>query len=265
MAQMRAIRAHDRAAQGITGTQEEQGIEACKSPRTLYGGRLTVVTLPHGRTATVTDVLDKRLGGPGYENLLIFSPEQTSFFGAGGAINALKEAFPGGWSGGELPQRGFWGHASFLGVGAVLAALAGRLKCAVHSQDVVVSAYHLILIWPVLLRGSPPGDDQPLMSRWADWMVEHGRCNDDGATWADALAGFEPDDVTPVPDEFAYEETIYFHPFVHDFLMGDGADPQKGPERTAADARRRQVRRGRALRRRAVQAAARGQAQCSST
>ena len=28
--------------------------------------------------------------------------------------------------------------------------------------------------------------------------------------------------VAPIPEEFAYEETIYFHPFVRDFLMGDG-------------------------------------------
>jgi hypothetical protein len=52
------------------------------------------------------------LGGIGFENLLIDSPDQLNFFGKGNLIYALNEGFPGGWYGGALPERGFWGHQS---------------------------------------------------------------------------------------------------------------------------------------------------------
>ena len=87
-----------------------------------------------------------------------------------------------------------------------------------HSKQVVVKKFHLQLIWPVLLRGKPeerPGEATPLVNAWADWFVAN-------AGWADPLAGFARDEVTPIPDEYRYEETVYFHPFFRDFLMGDG-------------------------------------------
>ena len=103
------IRAADRAAQGISNEQESQGRAAAEACQRHAQGRLSVVHLPHNKTATVTDVLDESLGGPGYENLLIFSPAQTLFYGKGSAIERLKSRYSGGWWGGELPVRGFWG------------------------------------------------------------------------------------------------------------------------------------------------------------
>ena len=108
--EMRRIRAMDREAQGITPEEERAGREAAELREELGDGRLTIVRLPHGRVATVTDVLERDLGGPGYENLVIFSPEQTLFFGDGEKIERLREKFPGGWWGGELPERGYWGR-----------------------------------------------------------------------------------------------------------------------------------------------------------
>src|SRR5207244_1932273 len=105
-------RTADRAAQGITPQQELQGKQAAAAARSLAGGRLTLVRLPHGGTATVTDALEPALGGPGYKNLLIVSPDELNFYGTGNLVLALDQQFPGGWYGGSLPERGFWGHAA---------------------------------------------------------------------------------------------------------------------------------------------------------
>jgi len=104
------VRAADRAAQGITAAEEIAGEQAAASATTMVYGKLTVVQLPHARTATVTDRLAPELSGPGYENLVVYSPDQVNFFGAGELVYALDKAFPGGWYGGALPTRGFWGH-----------------------------------------------------------------------------------------------------------------------------------------------------------
>lgn len=108
-AEIAAIRAADRAAQGITAAEEETGAKAAAAARTMLGGRLAVVCLPHTRTAIVTD----RLAGDS-RDLLILSPGEVNFFGSGAAVRALDAAFPGGWRGGALPKTGFWGHAAPL-------------------------------------------------------------------------------------------------------------------------------------------------------
>jgi hypothetical protein len=108
--EIRQVRAADRAAQGITPAEEAAAERAIEVRQELCDRRLTVVHLPHGRTAPVTDRLHEALGGPGYENLLIASPGEVNFFGSGELVNALDARWPGGWKGGALPQRGFWGH-----------------------------------------------------------------------------------------------------------------------------------------------------------
>ncbi len=103
------VRAADRAAQGITPEEETAGARAVAQAQTVANGRLTIVRLPHARTATVADRLQPELGGPGYQNLLVYGPEQVNFFGSGKLVRALDNQFPGGWYGGALPARGFWG------------------------------------------------------------------------------------------------------------------------------------------------------------
>lgn len=105
-----AIRAADRVAQGITPEEESEGERAAARAEVLAGGMLTIVRLGHIRTAAVADCMEPALGGLGYKNLLVISPMQVNFFGAGNLVLALNEAFPGGWYGGALPERGFWGH-----------------------------------------------------------------------------------------------------------------------------------------------------------
>lgn len=109
--EIRQIRAEDRAAQGTTEEQERLAAEAVACRRLLANGRLCVVALPHNRTATVADRLDAVQGGPGYDNLLVVAPQELNFYGDGRVIAALDARFPGGWRGGELPRRGYWGHA----------------------------------------------------------------------------------------------------------------------------------------------------------
>lgn len=106
------VRAADRAAQGITPEEEAAGARAVATAESSANGLLTIVHLPHSRTATVADRLQPELGGPGYKNLLVYCPDQVNFFGAGEMVLALEKHFPGGWYGGALPARGFWGHSA---------------------------------------------------------------------------------------------------------------------------------------------------------
>jgi hypothetical protein len=100
------IRRRERAAQGITEEQEQQAEEAIRRQRTIEE-RLTVVHLAHSKTAPVTDRLALK---PGHENILAISPKEINFFGDGRAVCRLHKQYPGGWYGGALPQRGYWGH-----------------------------------------------------------------------------------------------------------------------------------------------------------
>ncbi len=105
-----AIRRADRAAQGITELQEQQAETALASLRYLDAeSRFAVVELAHNKTAAVADRLHPVFGQAQPELLLVQSPAETNFFGPGTAIGLLNLYFPGGWQGGALPQRGFWG------------------------------------------------------------------------------------------------------------------------------------------------------------
>ena len=121
--EIQRIRAADRAAQGITAEEDAAGRQATCRAEQQCGGHLTVVHLPHSRSATVTDSLHRSLGGSGYQNLLILCSNETDFFGSGVAVKALDAEFPGGWHGGELPCNGFWGYSAHLRLGDVLNVL----------------------------------------------------------------------------------------------------------------------------------------------
>ena len=104
------VRRADRIAQGITPAEEQAGAEAAANIEVVADGALAIAHLPHARTATVVDRLQPELGGPGYPNILVYSPDQVNFFGEGSWVFALSQRFPDGWYGGALPERGFWGH-----------------------------------------------------------------------------------------------------------------------------------------------------------
>jgi hypothetical protein len=107
--EIRSIRAADRRAQGITAEEERQAAIAVSQASVLANGRLTILRMPQGRTSAAADAMEPALGGPGYKNLLICTPETSNFFGTGSLVNLLQSEFPNGWYGGQLPVRGFWG------------------------------------------------------------------------------------------------------------------------------------------------------------
>jgi hypothetical protein len=209
--QIREIRERDRRAQGITDDEERLGVQAALGATQRFGGRLTLVRLGHRRAAVVTDALDARLGGPGFQNLLVLGPDQTLFFGQGRVIEALREQFPGGWFGGELPRRGYWGIEQALPESHLMETLAAQLMTR-SAAEIEVKAFHHTLIWPLLMRGSSerqPGSGQSI-SRHVDALTSAG--------WKESVG---PSQVPPIED-YSYEEMVYFHPFVRDFLFGDG-------------------------------------------
>lgn len=110
--EMISIRSADRRSQGIREFEEQQAIDAV-ARRTIHaGGQLTRIDLPHSRTAAAADRMERLLGGAGYYNLIVGTPSSVSFFGEGSLIDVLKQNFPGGWWGGALPERGYWGSAT---------------------------------------------------------------------------------------------------------------------------------------------------------
>ena len=112
--ELRSVRAADRAAQGVTDEQEQAGRRAAEQAKRMSDGLWTLVRSPHGRTSVIADSLDRSLGGPGFDHLLVLWPEGQQFFGVGRVVTALDVRFPGGYFGGELPDRGYWGHPDKL-------------------------------------------------------------------------------------------------------------------------------------------------------
>jgi hypothetical protein len=113
------IRRRDRAAQGVTAEEERLGTLAAAQADIRADGHLAVVTLPHTRTATAADALCPELGGPAYETLLIQTPHGSTLYGPGRVIDALCRHRAGGWWGGDLPTRGYYGHPDTLDVDLV--------------------------------------------------------------------------------------------------------------------------------------------------
>lgn len=79
-----------------------------------------------------------------------------------------------------------------------------------------VRLFRQILIWPLLIKNRLDGDDgEKPLTRWVKELC-------DGEHWRLA----EGDRARP------YEEVVYFHPFVRDFLYGDAnRDPDRRPMR----------------------------------
>ncbi len=92
-----AIRAADRAGQGITPDQEKEAEEAVRSARVETEGMITIIELPHDRTSAAADRMEPLLGGPGYQNLLIITPSTFAFYGWGAVVMQLATQFPEGW------------------------------------------------------------------------------------------------------------------------------------------------------------------------
>jgi hypothetical protein len=104
--EIRAIRDADRAAQGITAEDEDAAKKALAAAERR--GALLIVRLDRARSSPVGDFLEPEYSGPGVDNLLVLTPASANFFGAGTIVKILQQE-AGSWSGGALPERGFWG------------------------------------------------------------------------------------------------------------------------------------------------------------
>jgi len=95
--EIQEIRALDRKAQGVTEAQEQEAVEALRGSQEVNG--VTIVKLPHSKTATVAD----RLYQKGMmQNLLVLSGEgEVNYFGPGDICQKFADKFSGAWSGGE--------------------------------------------------------------------------------------------------------------------------------------------------------------------
>jgi hypothetical protein len=131
-AEIAALRTEDRAAQGVTPAEEAAGAQALAGAERALGGRLLVVRLPHARTAAVTDRAALTSPPDAPPDVLVLSPAEVNFSGGGGAVARLAARWPGGWWGGALPQRGFWGHGAPL---PDVAALIEEIGAAEPSPD----------------------------------------------------------------------------------------------------------------------------------
>lgn len=105
-----AIREEDRRAQGITAAEDRAGARAFERPARLEAPPLLVFRLPHNKIATVFDRLALATpAGDTIADALAVSPSEINFSGGGDIAKALTRAYPQGWYGGALPERGFWG------------------------------------------------------------------------------------------------------------------------------------------------------------
>lgn len=106
-AEVRRIRDADRRAQGVTPADEAAARTAIAAAERR--GALLVVRTTSFRTSPVADFLEPEYGGTPPPALLVLSPGEANVFAAGTVIRALADE-PGGWWGGALPYRGFWGR-----------------------------------------------------------------------------------------------------------------------------------------------------------
>jgi hypothetical protein len=139
--EIRRVRALDREAQGVTPADEAAAERAARALERLAGGRLTLARLDTDRVSPLADRLAPELGGEGYANLLVISPGEANFFGEGRLVRLLDAHFPGGWYGGALPERGFWGHALPLG-GAVADSQVALLNTLMSQCRVEMRCAH---------------------------------------------------------------------------------------------------------------------------
>jgi len=135
-AEMRAIRAADRAAQGILPAEEAAGLAALRTGQTVLGGAALLVRLPHNRGATVTDphALEPEFAALP-RALVVEGPGSTHVFGPRSWIETLAAAHPSGWSGGGGPH-GFFGLAGAppVALAAIAATLSGVLALSFFQE-----------------------------------------------------------------------------------------------------------------------------------
>jgi hypothetical protein len=123
-----AIRAADRAVQGVTAADEAEAARAIATRQVV--GRLTEIRTTSNTSSAIADGMLPVVGGPGHDALLVVMPGKLSAFADGAAIQRLSHAVPGGYWGGDLPRRGYWGITlSAQDAERVTEAVRALLRC----------------------------------------------------------------------------------------------------------------------------------------
>lgn len=86
-----------------------------------------------------------------------------------------------------------------------------------NAQDITVRGFRHIVFCPLLMRGQPASEapdrtpdrkHEGMLQPWVTELTE-------GGLWTELSAA-------QIHPRFTYEQIVYFHPFVRDFLFGDG-------------------------------------------
>ena len=75
---------------------------------------LLIVRMEHSKTSPAFDRLALASASGEPPDTLVISPDEYNFSGTGRRVLRLAANIAGGWHGGALPHRGFWGHATPL-------------------------------------------------------------------------------------------------------------------------------------------------------
>jgi len=118
------IRAADRRAQGVTPEEETQARAALAAAVSRPGYLL--LHLPHDRSSIVADFARPPTEAGESEDMLVLTPLALAWYGRGQAVRALAKRF-GGWWGGALPERGYWGQTKAEAPLAAVEDLLDRL------------------------------------------------------------------------------------------------------------------------------------------
>ena len=110
----------------MTTADESEAARAIAARREQ--GLVTIIETISHTSSAIADQMLAVVGGPGYSRLLVIMPEKLAVFADGPAIHGLAAAFPGSWSGGDLPTAGYWGIERIKGDDLTPAAVAMRLS-----------------------------------------------------------------------------------------------------------------------------------------
>lgn len=104
--EIRAVRDADRRAQGITSEVEAESRRATSAAERR--GTLLVIRTSAPTSTAIMDQLLPEYGGIGSEDTVVSMDGKIAFYGRGSVIQDLAET-PMSWSGGALPEHGYWG------------------------------------------------------------------------------------------------------------------------------------------------------------
>jgi len=119
--EIKILRNFDRYLQGVTEEEEKAAETAITNVRVENGIAIVEYAYPHA-----SPLLDRLYGK--YENILAITSKSINFSGDGKIVLKLVEAFPEGWYGGNLPEKGFWGSNNLNLKGNVIEFLNKNLR-----------------------------------------------------------------------------------------------------------------------------------------